>query len=224
MRSTCGSRRSHDDAVMPFVSRSIAAAAVSVLACVTAARADGFAWDPAALDPTLLAGVQATDDATTTSVRAEHRADRTELEPYAIVAADFHGVTVAGGGVGFHWFVAEHVSAGFFGEVLHVNQEGDNAVGLGGGVLLRWHALQLEQCSIFGELGVGIVGFDEPVPAEGTSVVFSPRAAVGAQFALDATTHVSARVGWLHFSNAQTGEENPGIDALSVSLGMHLEF
>jgi hypothetical protein len=203
--------------------RSLAVAA-PVLAWVSVASADTFRWDPAVMDSTLLAGVQTAAGDLVPAVSPEHRADRVELEPYALVAADFHGVTIAGGGAGIHWFVAEQVSAGFFGEVLHVNQADDNAVGLGGGVLLRWHAVQLERCSLFAEVGVGVIGFDNPVPAEATSVAFSPRAAAGAQFALDAGTHCSVRVGWLHFSNAQTGEENPGIDALSFAVGLHIEF
>ena len=71
--------------------------------------------------------------------------------------------------------------------------------------------------------GIGCF-FDERVPADGTSVDFTPRAAVGAHLALDATTAVSARVGWLHLSNAQTGENNPGIDTLAVSLGLHIAY
>ncbi|MFZ9914920.1 MAG: acyloxyacyl hydrolase [Phycisphaerales bacterium] len=31
-------------------------------------------------------------------------------------------------------------------------------------------------------------------------------------------------MGWFHVSNAQTGEDNPGIDALSLSLGLGWDF
>ena len=48
--------------------------------------------------------------------------------------------------------------------------------------------------------------------------------AIGANFAIDATTELSARIGWLHISNAQTGEQNPGVDTLAFALGLQFAF
>lgn len=170
----------------------------------------------------------ADDNATPTPASAQahpmHAADACDVEPYGLVASDFNGVTITAAGVGLNWFVAERLSVGIFGEAMYVNQADENAVGGGGGVLFRWHFAQYEAVTLFGEVGVGFSFFDERVPADGTSVDFTPRAAVGAHLALDATTAVSARVGWLHLSNAQTGENNPGIDTLAVSLGLHIAY
>jgi hypothetical protein len=205
---------------------------VCVLLFGGVAHADAFRLEidseiPSAA-PGVLARIEDPSDATRHAARARMLADRVEWEIDAIAAADFHGTTVTGGGVSRHWFVADHVSVGVFGEVLHVNQDEANAIGAGAGVLLRWHFLELGAGSVFGEVGIGLNWFDDPVPAEGTQIDFSPRAAIGVQWALDRAAAdgamVSARVGWLHFSNAQTGEENPGIDALSLALGLHLPF
>ena len=151
-------------------------------------------------------------------------ADRVEIEPILAVAGDFHGTTVVTAGAGIHWFVEERVSVGIFAEAIHVNQDGENAVGGGGGVLVRWYFARTETAAFFGEIGVGLAGFDTPVPQEGTTVDFSPRAALGIALPVAERTTLDARIGWLHFSNAQTGEENPGIDALSASIGLHIAF
>jgi hypothetical protein len=166
----------------------------------------------------------ADDDATPAPAHPTRAADACDVEPYGLVASDFNGVTITAAGVGLNWFVAERLSVGIFGEAMYVNQADENAVGGGGGVLFRWHFAHYEAVTLFGEVGVGFSFFDERVPADGTSVDFTPRAAVGAHLALDATTAVSARVGWLHLSNAQTGENNPGIDTLAVSLGLHIAY
>ncbi len=221
------------DPFMMSITRSVVSGSVaSVLLVGGVAHADAFRLEidaevPSA-DPGVLAHLQHPSDPTRHAARARMLADRVEWEIDAIAAADFHGTTVTGGGVSRHWFVADHVSVGVFGEVLHVNQDEANAIGAGAGVLLRWHFLELGTGSVFGEVGIGLNWFDDPVPAEGTQIDFSPRAAVGVQWPLDGAiadgAMLSARVGWLHFSNAQTGEENPGVDALSVGLGLHLPF
>lgn len=173
----------------------------------------------------LLAATPASDPAAATDAfRLDLAADRIELEPMLTFAGDFHGTTVVSAGAGVHWFVEERVSVGLFAEAIHVNQDGDNAVGGGGGVLVRWYFARLESAAIFGEIGVGLAGFDAPVPQEGTSVDFTPRAAVGIAWPIADRTTLDARVGWLHFSNAQTGEENPGVDALAASVGLHIAF
>jgi hypothetical protein len=211
------------------------ASVASLLLIVGAARADAFRLELDPEDPHASAGIlpniQTASDGQAPADRggrAQMLADRVEWDIYGIGAADFHGTTVTGGGVARHWFVADHVSVGLFGEVLHVNQDDANAIGAGGGVLLRWHFLDLAAGSVFGELGIGLNWFDDPVPSDGTHLDFSPRAAIGMQWPLDGDADdgamISARVGWLHFSNAQTGEENPGVDALSLALGLHLPF
>jgi hypothetical protein len=47
---------------------------------------------------------------------------------------------------------------------------------------------------------------------------------VGASFALDPTSALLVRAGWFHMSNAQTGEENDGVDAFSIGVGLSFAF
>ena len=171
-----------------------------------------------------IASAAIASDGSAEAFKLDLAADRVEIEPILAFAGDFNGTTIASGGVGIHWFVEEQLSVGVFAEAIHVNQEGENAMGGGGGVLLRWHFARTESAAFFGEIGVGLAGFDSPVPQEGTTVDFSPRAAVGVALPVAERTTLDARIGWLHFSNAQTGEENPGIDALAASVGLHIAF
>ena len=191
-----------------------------VCVCLIAASAHAAAFDftPTGVDPAMLAFLQQASEP-----HARHEGAR-ELAPYLLGASDFHGETIAAAGVGLDWFVADGLSVGVFGEAMHVNQRGDNAVGGGGGVLLRWFFAQSESIAMFLETGVGYEIFDHPVPEEGVSGDFTPRAAVGARIAIDTSTSLSLRAGWLHLSNAQTGENNPGIDTLAIGLGLHIEF
>lgn len=195
------------------------AVTVGIGLCTAALQAGEFDFQPTAVDPGMMAFLQ--DDAASSTPR---RADAREVTPYAIGASDFNGNTLVAAGAGIDWFVANGLSVGLFAEGMYVNQEGDNAVGIGGGVLMRWHFVETKSLSVFTELGVGYTIFDQPVPADGVQGDFTPRAAIGMNLALDATTSLSMQAGWLHLSNAQTGENNPAIDALAIGLGLHFEF
>jgi len=194
------------------------AAMVGIGLCTAALQAGEFDFQPTAVDPGMMAFLQ---DA---APNGQRRADAREIAPYVIGASDFNGNTLVAGGAGIDWFIAGGLSVGLFAEGMHVNQDGDNAVGIGGGVLMRWHFIETKSLSVFTELGVGYTIFDQPVPADGVQGDFTPRAAIGMNLALDATTSLSMQAGWLHLSNAQTGENNPAIDALAIGLGLHFEF
>lgn len=201
---------------------------VVLLLSAGSAHAGEFHFDPIAADPTVFSLDEEADAADPTdelaAPRAHLAADAFNYEPYVIGASDFNGVTLVAGGVCWNWFVADRVSAGVFAEAMNVNQVGENAFGVGVGVSMRWHFIQSEKFSLFGEIGVGVCVFDSPVPIDATSVNFTPRAAIGANFAIDATTELSTRIGWLHISNAQTGEQNPGVDTLAFALGLQFAF
>lgn len=198
---------------------------IAALACcgsaAFAAAAAEFEFTPTAADPSLLARLDGFSDGSDAGLR---RANDRELAPYVTGASDFNGTTITTAGVGVNWFVADGVSVGLFGEGMHINQAGDNALGGGGGVMVRWHFLEDEKMSLFLETGVGYVLFSDPVPEDGVTGDFTPRAAFGANFDIDARTSLSVHVGWLHLSNAQTGENNPGVDAAAIGLGLHIEF
>ncbi len=151
-------------------------------------------------------------------------ADSTQFEVIAQVATDFHGTTLGLVDVGVNWFVASSVSFGLFAEGAYASQSPDDALGGGGGVLVRWHFVREEKLSLFAEAGCGLLFFDNPVPTNGSESNFTPRASFGAAFALSDSTRLVARIGWLHLSNAQTDSTNPGLDTLAVGLGLSFEF
>jgi len=186
--------------------------------CTVPVHADLFDFEPRAVDPAMVAFL---DGSTAGGLR---KADDRELVPYVTGASDFNGTTIMAAGVGVDWFVADGLSVGLFGEGMHVNQRGDNGLGGGGGVMLRWHLVEDEKFTLFLEAGVGYLLFSDPVPADGVTGDFTPRAAFGANIDLDARTSLSLHLGWLHLSNAQTGEDNPGIDAAAIGLGLQIEF
>lgn len=194
----------------------------------TTARADDFApfdleleQGGAIIFAAQAAGGPKSDDAIP---EARSDAERAEIEPYAIGAADFHGNTVFVGGAGVYWFPADRVAVGFFVEGAHVNQDGANAMGAGFGASLRWFFAETKSVRVYAEAGVGFMLFDEPVPGDATTGLFTPRAALGAVLPIDADSSLVASIGWLHLSNAQTGENNSGIDTLAVGLGLSIRF
>lgn len=186
--------------------------------CTARLHAAEFELDPTAVDPAMVAFL---DDSVSNGLR---RASDRELSTYVLGASDYNGTTIVVAGAGVDWFVADGLSVGLFGEGLHINQSGDNALGLGAGVMLRWHFIESQTVSMFTEFGVGYVLFDSPVPVDGVTGDFTPRAAIGADFSLDARTTLGLQAGWLHLSNAQTGENNPGVDTLAIGLALRIEF
>lgn len=194
----------------------------------TAARADDFAPFDLELEDggAIIFAAQAAGEPKADDRLPEPpgEADRVEIEPYAIGAADFHGNTIFVGGAGAYWFPADRVAVGFFVEGAHVNQDGANAMGAGFGASLRWFFAETKSMRVYAEAGVGFMLFDEPVPSDATTGLFTPRASLGAMLPIDANSSLTASIGWLHMSNAQTGENNSGIDTLAIGLGLSIRF
>ena len=46
------------------------------------------------------------------------------------------------------------------------------------------------------------------------------RAAIGATYELSEGVRLVGKAGWFHISNAQTGPTNPGLDSVSVMIGL----
>lgn len=199
-------------------------ATVASLVVVPSLHAGAFHLDPTSVDPSLLEAVGDPIPVAAASSTSNTSVDRFEIEPYAIGASDYNGTTIFIGGVGAQWFVEKGLSVGVFGEAMHVNQPDDNAVGGGGGVLLRWHFVESDGVDLFVDAGVGFVLFDQAVPADAQTFDFTPRASFGAAFPIGERTTLDASIGWLHLSNAQTGENNPGLDTLAIGLAVRIEF
>ncbi|MFM7051265.1 MAG: acyloxyacyl hydrolase [Planctomycetota bacterium] len=188
-------------------------ASLAALALAHAAHAEGFRL---ALDGDAAEGPAGEP--------AFAQADTAAWSAVVGLADDFDGTEIVLVNAGVDWFVADHVSFGVFGEALSVSQDADDALGGGAGVRVRWHFAVEERFTLFAEAGCGLAAFDGDVPADGSSFNFTPRASFGATVDLGGGARLAAQVGWLHFSNAQTSFENPGIDALAASLGISWEF
>lgn len=200
-------------------------------ASITPFRYEPVAADPAGF-PTLAQSEPSTSDsAATTQAAVSPRigaADSTDFEVIGSAASDFDGVTLGIVDAGVTWYVAEGVGFGVFVEGLYASLgdgagDGDSWGG-GGGALVRWHFVREETWTVFAEAGCGVVVSSEAVPDRGTTTNFTPRVNIGASFALSPTSSLLVRAGWFHMSNAQIGQENDGVDAASIGIGLSFAF
>jgi hypothetical protein len=195
-----------------------------------------FRYEPVAADPagfpTLAQSEPSASSETSTSQGATSprvgAADSTDFEVIGSAASDFDGVTLGIVDAGVTWYVTEGVGFGVFAEGLYASLgdgagDGDSWGG-GGGALVRWHFVREESWTVFAEAGCGVVVSSEAIPDRGTTTNFTPRVNIGATFALSPTSSLLVRAGWFHMSNAQIGQENDGVDAASIGIGLSFAF
>lgn len=186
----------------------------------TLLHARAFAEAPMELDVLTMLDVPAPPDSTATPTDSSFE---TRLD--AVVAVEF-GVTelyLARGGI--DWWLESDFSLGLQLDVGGVTLEGRDATWLVGvAPIMRWRFLERDAWSMYADLGVGVAWTGESVPIGGTSFNFTPQAGIGAEFRLGSSVSGRIGLGWYHMSNARTGSNNPGLDAVSVSLGLSLSF
>ncbi|MCE2884810.1 MAG: acyloxyacyl hydrolase [Planctomycetaceae bacterium] len=218
-----------------FVALSVASSFAHLAA--HAAEPDAFRLEPTGGDPALIAEIDpvmtdgAAEETKSTDEKPAPRlgdADTSAFEVFGSAASDFDGVTLGIVDAGVAWYVADGVAFGVFGEGIYASLDEDagdgDSWGGGGGALVRWLFVREATWSMFAEGGCGLVVLSEAVPEQGTTTNFTPRINVGATFALSPTSDLLVRAGWFHLSNAQTGDENDGVDALAVGLGVSWRF
>ncbi len=130
----------------------------------------------------------------------------------------------AQGRVGLQWFVFDNVELAIYGTLNYVWQPREDAFGGGFDMQLRWHFISEQDWSVFAEVGGGILGTTEPVPANGSDFNFTPNVGFGATYAINPTTRLYAGVRWFHISNAGLYAKNPGRDSSSVWLGLSFKL
>lgn len=116
--------------------------------------------------------------------------------------------------------IGELSALGFF-------QEGDDAAGVNAGFVLRWHFVNRDRWSLFGDAGIGLLFTTDDVPDGGTSFNFTPRAGLGATYRLtDGGVRLVAGARWHHVSNAAIdGEDrNPDRDGIMGYVGLTFPF
>ncbi len=106
------------------------------------------------------------------------------------------------------------------------DQEGDDAYSINPNLVLRWHFLEREKWTVFADAGIGILASSDDVPEGGTSFNLTPRAGVGATYALTESLRLVGGVRWHHISNARIeGEEaNPDRDGVMIYGGVLVPF
>lgn len=154
----------------------------------------------------------------------EPAASAVRLEFAAGIAFDLSEDVIGIGQFTWRTPIADTLSVGLFAEGYYAAQDPDDAFGFGGGLSLRWVFSRVDDSEFFIDAGCGAAVFTDDVPAGGSTFNFTPRALVGFTAPLDARTRIFAAGGWFHISNAQTGGENPGIDALAIFAGLSLAY
>lgn len=115
------------------------------------------------------------------------------------------------------------------------NEKAEDALGINPAFGFRWHFLNTRDSekgddrrwSLYADVGIGMVFTDEDVPPGGTTYNFTPRAGVGATFALgDEGVRLDVGVRWQHVSNASTSgtDDNPSRDSPMVYVGVMVPF
>ena len=123
------------------------------------------------------------------------------------------------------WFVLDGLSVDLELNAGYVNQsEGDDGVGGGAGLMIRWHMVRQPAWSFYGEFGVGMFFNSVDVPVGTGQVKFSPQFGFGVSFdvAHDLRMMVGAR--WVHLSNARTTSNNTGFDGLGLYAMLSFGF
>ncbi len=128
-------------------------------------------------------------------------------------------------GVGYYF--KDDLSVSLDGLVMWADADkGDDVVGGGLDLIFRWHFYHHGKWSIFGDVGGGVVWFDDEFPPGGTSFNFTVHAGVGATYQFENEMMLLMGVRWFHLSNARIKgrDRNIGYDGLSLYLGVMKPF
>lgn len=134
----------------------------------------------------------------------------------ALVAAtsDFSGAEQLEFGGSLSWFFVEDLSIDFQIEGDYITQPVNNAWGGGATLLFRWHFINTDSWSLYGDAGSGLLGTTVNTPSGGTSFNFTPQAGGGFSYEISPDVRLMVGARWYHISNANTGETNPGRNSL----------
>lgn len=124
-------------------------------------------------------------------------------------------------------FIAQDVEVGFEGAVWGLFQEGDDAAGVSGSFIIRWHFYHEGPWTVFLDAGIGALASTDNVPAEGTSLNFLPRGGIGLTHAIEGgPARLIAGVQYHHISNARIlgDDANPARDLPLIYAGVVFPF
>src|SRR5262245_16400957 len=127
----------------------------------------------------------------------------------------------------FSYFIDDDISLDLGLGALYFDQDDtDDAFGINATLLLRWHFLRDKErkWSFYTDGGAGLLAVSEEVPKDGTNLNFTPQIGVGFSFDLNDHARFFTGVRWQHVSNANTSDENPGIDFLQIYAAVGFPF
>ncbi len=109
------------------------------------------------------------------------------------------------------------------------SQDGPDAGGVNPALGFRWHFLNHDTWSLYGEVGIGLLFTSDDVPDGGSTTNFTPRAGVGATIDLDGAAggpRLDVGLRWHHISNASSGgaSNNPSRDSIMLYAGVMFPF
>lgn len=127
-------------------------------------------------------------------------------------------------GFGFEHFIEDNLSLVTQFNGVYVDQLGSDAGGGNLMLLMRWHYLVEASWSAFFEAGMGVLWMSNNVPPEGSNFNFTPQAAFGLTFDIGENNRAHIALGWIHISNANTFNDNPGRDSFIIHAGLSFPF
>jgi hypothetical protein len=127
-------------------------------------------------------------------------------------------------GVGLSYFIADNLSLDLELNGVYYGLDGKNSAGANANLLFRWHFVAEPNWSIYFDGGAGLMGTSDEVPAKGTNFNFTPQAGVGLSLEIAPDVRLMSGVRWLHVSNANLFDNNPGMDNVLLYLGVSLPF
>ena len=127
-------------------------------------------------------------------------------------------------GVGFDQFIADGLSLGLELNAMSFHQEIEDTEGLNACLMLRWHFIRQRRWTMFLDAGAGLLVSLNDVPAQGSSLNFTPQAGLGFTFDLGDDIRLLTGMRWHHTSNANLYRDNPGRDSFMGYVGLSFPF
>lgn len=133
---------------------------------------------------------------------------------------------IATGSAGVGYYLADNFAASLTVPVSHVRQYTQDATMAGLDLTLRYHFLQYERFTAFGDLSGGIAQANHIVPPGGTYFNFTAKLGIGATWRLADQLYLVGGVNYFHLSNAAIRgiSRNPDLNATQPYLGLMIRF
>lgn len=145
--------------------------------------------------------------------------------------SDFGDEALVIAGFGVSCFLEKSFTIDFELNGLYFSQsedDGEDTGALNLALLFRWHfwISDDQRWSIYADAGAGVMFSGDDVPPGGSSFNFTPQAGIGFSTLLDKARDIRLLSGfrWYHVSNANTFEDNPGLNTLMVYAGVNFPF